>query len=59
MWVGSRRKGYCGAVVCFGSEADISQGWLEIRALGSAYGQQQTLAMQKKPLKGEVLILIY
>ena len=32
----------------FGSEADISQGWPKIRALGSAYGQKRTLATQKE-----------
>jgi hypothetical protein len=30
------------------SEADISQGWLEIKRLGSAYGHKQTLATQKE-----------
>jgi hypothetical protein len=45
--------------VRFGSEADISQGWPENRALGSAYGQEQTLAMQKetRPKPGSTIDL--
>ena len=34
--------------VCFGSEADTSQGWPRITGLESANGQKRTLAMQKE-----------